>query len=120
VTPCPSSFSEFLGLAAFRGALTPVYDLAALCGYPAGEARWLLLAKGGEIAFAFATFEKHFRIERSAVAALQQDMGGRYTSGVAARADTALPIISLSSVIADLADRIGARPHSKGASDHVS
>ena len=120
VTPCPSPFSEFLGLAAFRGALAPVYDLAALCGYPAGDARWLLLAKGGEIAFAFVNFEKHFRIERSAIASPQQGVGGRHTSGVAARADTALPIISLSSLIADLADRIGSRSHSKGASDHVS
>jgi purine-binding chemotaxis protein CheW len=121
VTYCPSGFSEFVGLAAFRGVLTPVYDLAALCGYPAAAAvRWLLLAKGGAAAFVFATFETHFRLERSAIAARQEGMSGRHTAGVAARAGHALPIISLSSVLADLADRIGARPLPKGASDHVS
>jgi purine-binding chemotaxis protein CheW len=120
VTPCPSAFPEFVGLAAFRGVLTPVYDLAALCGYPAAAARWLLLAKGREIAFVFPAFETHFRLERSAIASSQDGTPGRHVAGVAARAGRALPIVSLSSVIADLADRLGVRPLPKGASDHVS
>ncbi|HWA19630.1 MAG TPA: chemotaxis protein CheW [Devosia sp.] len=115
VTPCPSPFPEFIGLAAFRGALTPVYDLASICGYPPATARWLLLAKGGAVAFAFAAFDSHFRIERSAIAVREQTASARYTTAVAARNGQALPIISLSSIVSGIADRVGAPPLPKGA-----
>jgi len=35
------SVPELLGIMGFRGAMVPVYDLRALCGYAAGAApRW--------------------------------------------------------------------------------
>jgi len=34
VTPLPGSFPELLGIAGFRGAIVPVYDLRTLLGYP--------------------------------------------------------------------------------------
>ncbi|HEX6277728.1 MAG TPA: chemotaxis protein CheW [Polyangiaceae bacterium] len=63
----PSGFSELLGLSGFRGAALPVYDLAALLGYPrAATPRWLVVAKGTpRIAFAFEAFEAHLGVERS-------------------------------------------------------
>jgi CheW-like domain len=33
LAPAPSLFPELLGITAFRGVLTPVYDLGALLGY---------------------------------------------------------------------------------------
>jgi purine-binding chemotaxis protein CheW len=46
IVPVPSRVPELLGLAGVRGALVPVYDLAALLGLPrrAGEPQWFVLA----------------------------------------------------------------------------
>jgi len=59
IVALPSLASELLGVANFRGVLAPVYDLAALLGYPASDTpRWLLVARGQKsVAFAFEAFE---------------------------------------------------------------
>lgn len=57
--------SGFLGLAAVRGALVPVYSLAGLLGYPAEEeqARWLALCGRDEpLGLAFGEFEGYLRV----------------------------------------------------------
>src|SRR5689334_19841174 len=57
ITPCPSPLPELLGLAGLRGALIPVYGLAALLGLSAvAEPRWIVIAAGREAAFAFDGF----------------------------------------------------------------
>lgn len=62
VTRMPSHVPEFAGLARFRGRLLPVYDLAALLGYPkARTMRWTVVATQAPVAFAFETFEGHCR-----------------------------------------------------------
>jgi purine-binding chemotaxis protein CheW len=70
VTPLPTPVSELKGLAGFRGRSAPVYDLAALLGYPkAGKTRWLALARGvGPLALAFDDFESHFAVAADAQA----------------------------------------------------
>lgn len=55
VVAVPSRCPEFLGLAGLKGALVPVYDLAALLGQKSTERpRWLLLtAPPDRVALAF-------------------------------------------------------------------
>jgi purine-binding chemotaxis protein CheW len=56
----PSRIPELLGVAALRGSLIPVYDVAALLGIPAGVGgpSWLLLVPGDTvIGLAFDAFE---------------------------------------------------------------
>jgi purine-binding chemotaxis protein CheW len=60
IVPVPSRLPELLGVTALRGALVPVYDLAALLGVPRGTGglSWLILAPGDTpIALAFDGFE---------------------------------------------------------------
>jgi len=70
VTPLPGSFPELLGIAGFRGAIVPVYDLRSLLGYTrGGSQRWLILIAGQtRIALTFDQFEGHTRVPRTAIA----------------------------------------------------
>lgn len=69
LTPLPSGVAELRGVAGFRGAIVPVYDLAALLHYPqAQSARWVAIAAEAPIALAFASFEGHFRFAADAIA----------------------------------------------------
>jgi chemotaxis signal transduction protein len=68
ITRVPGRVAALLGIAGFRGAIVPVYDLAALLGHRMSEApRWLAIAAGVPVAFAVASFEGHLRITRDAV-----------------------------------------------------
>jgi chemotaxis signal transduction protein len=68
ITPIPTHVPSLLGATAIRGALFPVYDLAALLGLPAParEGAWLMLS-GLEtpIALIFDEFEGQVEIERA-------------------------------------------------------
>jgi purine-binding chemotaxis protein CheW len=68
VTRVPGGVAELRGIAAFRGALLPVYDLAALLGRPAQVApRWLVIAAALPVALAFDAFERQLRISHSEI-----------------------------------------------------
>jgi chemotaxis signal transduction protein len=71
VVPVPSAMAEFLGMAAFRGSMAPVFDLRALFGHSKGDRlRWLVLANhAARIAFAFDRFEGYVRARTGAPAA---------------------------------------------------
>ncbi|MFI5910236.1 chemotaxis protein CheW [Dactylosporangium sp. NPDC051541] len=67
VTRLPGPLSALLGVAGFRGAIVPVYDLAAVLGTGGtpldGGPRWLVLAAGTPpVALAFAELDGHLRI----------------------------------------------------------
>ncbi|WP_433617602.1 chemotaxis protein CheW [Dactylosporangium sp. CA-139114] len=72
VTRLPGPLGALLGVAGFRGAIVPVYDLAAVLGTGAAAAgpadggtgpRWLVLAAGQPaVALAFAELDGHLRI----------------------------------------------------------
>jgi len=108
VTRVPGRRSELLGIASVRGALVPVFDLAASLGYPATAAsRWLMIATARSFAFAIESFEGHVRVPASAIAPsadhsahVREVMRGDW--GVRA-------IIELSSVIETLIERAHAR-----------
>jgi chemotaxis signal transduction protein len=60
IVPLPSRMPELLGVAALRGSLIPVYDLATLLGVPTGAIPpvWLVLAPGDSpVGLAFQGFE---------------------------------------------------------------
>jgi chemotaxis signal transduction protein len=63
IVTMPSHAPAMLGLAGFRGAVTPVFDLGRLLGYGASEApRWIALAgERQQIGLAFEVFEAHVR-----------------------------------------------------------
>jgi purine-binding chemotaxis protein CheW len=62
ITRVPGSAAALCGIAGFRGALLPVYDLQALLGHSSVETpRWLVIASGAPVALAFDTFEGHLR-----------------------------------------------------------
>ncbi len=68
IVPVPTHVAGLLGIAAIRGGLLPVYDLAAILGLPApaGEGSWLMLT-GAEtpIGLVFDEFEGQVEIERA-------------------------------------------------------
>jgi len=102
VTPLPGSFPELLGIAGFRGAIVPVYDLRMLLGYPrGGSQRWLILTAGQtRIALAFDQFEGHTRVARTAIA---EEGGGEsqrhHVREVVRTANLVRPIIHLPSIL---------------------
>jgi purine-binding chemotaxis protein CheW len=102
VTPLPGSFPELLGIAGFRGAIVPVYDLRTLLGYPRnGSQRWLVLTAGQtRIALAFDQFEGHTRVARTAIAeATGSDNQRHHVREVVRRAGFVRPIVHLPFVL---------------------
>jgi purine-binding chemotaxis protein CheW len=74
----PASRPGLLGIAGFRGAILPVYDLAALIGLPASvRPKWLAVAKSGDVAIAFDSFDGHLRVPEAAVAVNEYKDGVR-------------------------------------------
>jgi purine-binding chemotaxis protein CheW len=65
----PGAAPALLGIAGFRGALVPIYDLNALLGYaPATSPRWLVLIKTHpSVGLAFERLDGHLRVSREAL-----------------------------------------------------
>lgn len=69
ITWLPGDVPGLCGIAGFRGALVPVYDLAVrLGGKPAAAPRWLAIASAAPVALAFDVFEALVRVPRDAIA----------------------------------------------------
>lgn len=99
VTPLPGGVPGLLGISGFRGALVPVYDLAALLGTARSEAvRWLVTVAAAPVALGFAQFERLVRVPREAVAA--QAGAAKGYARRAVRIDNELrPILDLASIV---------------------
>ena len=68
ITPVPGSHAALRGIAGFRGALVPVYDLQILLGHSSTSTpRWLVIAAAAPVALAFAEFEGQLRVARDAI-----------------------------------------------------
>jgi chemotaxis signal transduction protein len=68
ITPIPGGHAALLGIAGFRGAILPVYDLQILLRYPSdGRSRWLVIAAAAPVALAFDAFERQLRVPRNAI-----------------------------------------------------
>ncbi len=97
----PGPIPELLGLAGFRGATLPVYDLRALLGYPALAApRWLVIAAERPIAIAFDAVGRHLRVPSSAIAATDdRDRTRRHVREVVRADGIARPIVHVPSIL---------------------
>jgi chemotaxis signal transduction protein len=106
VTDLPSHVAELKGIAGFRGAMLPVYDLAALLGYPPANAtRWMVRAADAPVALAFDAFDGHFRFPRDAVASHDDSSSNEHIHEIVRAGDRARSIIHLPSVIAAIRKR---------------
>ncbi len=114
ITPLPSPVQDLVGLAGFRGALVPVYDLRALLGHPATEAaRWLVLVRTGassesaapQLALAFDRFEGHLRVAPDALAAEPARDRSSYVHEVVRDAGIARPVVHLRTVVSEITKR---------------
>jgi purine-binding chemotaxis protein CheW len=105
ITAVPSPLPELRGLAGVRGTLLPVYDLAALLGYPLTERpRWLLAARGAPVCFAFDVFDGQLRVDAAELVTHEGSSTGRASEVVRAAAFSG-PVIHLDSLIAALVKR---------------
>jgi purine-binding chemotaxis protein CheW len=99
VVPLPATATGFRGIASFRGVVVPVYDLAALLGYPREEnPRWLVLVARAPIGLAFNRVDGHLRVPRHLVAAEGGPVRSLHVQGVVHEAGLARPVIDLASV----------------------
>jgi purine-binding chemotaxis protein CheW len=100
ITPIPNSGGALLGLAAFRGAILPVFDLQYLVSKaPCAAPRFLVVAATAPAAFGFEAMEGH-------ILAAPDDIGPHRAHGPHSlakdfvRANGAVrPVIQLSSVL---------------------
>ncbi|MGC2028860.1 MAG: chemotaxis protein CheW [Steroidobacteraceae bacterium] len=106
IVPVPSPVAQLLGIAAIRGMMAPIYDLAALLRYPpAANPRWLIFARAPQsVGLAFETFESHLQASPSSLATENVEVGGtvgirRHLRGTVLAAGTLRPIIHLASVL---------------------
>jgi chemotaxis signal transduction protein len=68
ITRIPGSAPALLGIAGFRGAILPVFDLQSLLGRStAATPRWLVVAAGAPVALAFDAFEGQMRLSPDAI-----------------------------------------------------
>lgn len=101
VTRVPGRVAALLGVAGFRGAIVPVYDLHVLLGHPTAKAaRWLVTASGASVAFAFEAFDGHLRISRDAIMAQQaSEQTRKYVNGVVRMQDVVRSIVDLPAIL---------------------
>jgi chemotaxis signal transduction protein len=68
ITPVPGGHAALRGIAGFRGAIVPVYDLQILLGHSSTSTpRWLVIAAAAPVALAFEVFEGQLRVPRDAI-----------------------------------------------------
>ena len=113
IASVPSQIPELLGIAGFRGSLIPVFDLGALLGYPAATAasRWLAIAAGTSIAFAFEAFDGHVRVASGEIVPCAPREAPAHVVAIARDGGQVRPIVHLPSLIEAIATR--ALPRSK-------
>jgi purine-binding chemotaxis protein CheW len=114
IVPCPTPLPELMGLAGFRGALVPVYDLAALLGHPPSAGRWLALAADRALAYAFDDFDSQFRVLPEAIHADQRPKARAHTNSTVRHGEGLWPIIDLPTLFATIRDRAQSAAPAKG------
>jgi chemotaxis signal transduction protein len=100
ITPVPSANAALLGIAGFRGAIVPVYDLQSLLGVAASRtSRWLVIAAGAPVAFSFETFGGWLRVLPHAITPQRSHMKHSFTRDFVRTDNVLRPIVQLSSVL---------------------
>lgn len=109
VVPLPSKSPDLLGLASFRGALVPVFDLRILLGYPAGTSpRWLVLvAPKSPVGLAFDHLDGYLDLTHEAIAQREKGTEHRrpFLAETLSAAGVVRPVISVASIIETIKQR---------------
>jgi chemotaxis signal transduction protein len=102
IVPVPSPVAQLLGIVGIRGVMAPIYDLAALLGYPpVVNPGWIVFARGSRrVGFAFETFESHLQVPRGSLA----ETGDDQTRASVLAGGALRPIVHLASVVAMIGD----------------
>jgi chemotaxis signal transduction protein len=112
----PSAMPELLGVAGIRGALVPVYSLAALMQVNRGpeEDRWLALCGTEEpIGLAFTEFEGYLQVPLADLyAASQENLTRGHVKEVARTAGLVRSVLSIPSIVEMVRRRCGKDPAS--------
>ncbi len=98
----PTSCRDLLGIVAIRGAIVPVYSVAALLSYQQeDDARWLVTGGTGEpVGLAFSDFEGWLSVTRTeSYVSGQTGVARECISEVARDGDRPLPIVSIPKII---------------------
>lgn len=105
ITRVRSHATHLLGVAAFRGTTTPIYDLREILGYSASASpRWLVLTQGATpVGFAFDAFEGHLRVEAGSNALEIDPAGHRFVQGVVRAGDRSFSVLRLAAVLENIA-----------------
>jgi chemotaxis signal transduction protein len=108
ITRLPSPVPELIGLCAIRGAIAPVYDLAALLGRAVTRRqppRWLVLTKNHErLALAFDVLDGQIVVPATEIAATAGDAAH---DGTVLVHDVLRPLIRIASVLDAIERRVG-------------
>lgn len=101
VTRLPSSAPELSGVGGFRGAIMPVYDLAALLKYPPSRTtRWMVIAAAAPVALAFDEFDGHHRFAADEIVVRDGSDEDELLSHVVHAGQFVRPIVNISSIVA--------------------
>ena len=104
ITPIPSAAPALLGVASFRGMITPVYGLEAFFEKPINRgARWLAVSAVAQVALAFTGLIGHTR--RSPGDALPSPPGQqaqKFTRHFLPIGDHLRPIVDLEAIVAEI------------------
>ena len=113
VSRLPGPFPDLLGVAGFRGAVVPVFDLGALLGYQAlTSARWLVLTdRASPAALAFEHFERLELLAPDAVGggAAGDAAASTHAPQVVRTMDGPRPLIDIASILAVIDGRVQQR-----------
>ncbi len=101
VTRVPGGTPGLLGIAGFRSALVPVYDLHAVLGHAGTHSpRWLVIASTAPIALAFEAFVGQLRVARGDIVPHASRQGPQSCAHELVRTDNFIgPVLHLPSVI---------------------
>lgn len=101
ITRIPVQKPALLGIAGFRGAILPVYDLGALIGLPAAEKpHWLAIVAKAGLAVAFEAFEGHLRVPANTLVPSDSKEGGRqHLSHILRSGDALRGVVNLTSAL---------------------
>jgi chemotaxis signal transduction protein len=106
IVAVPSPAQQLLGVVGIRGTMAPIYDLAALLGYPPASApRWIVLAHGPRaVGFSFDAFESQFKVSATSSADGDNEKvaSRQHLRGAVQVAGGLLPIIHLASILLTL------------------
>jgi len=104
VTPIPGPAPALLGVASFRGAITPVYSLEAFFEKPIDrQARWLVISAAAQVAFAFTGLIGHLeRPADDARPAAPGQQAQKFTGHFLPIGDHLRPIVDLAAIIAEI------------------